>query len=74
MGISLETAQAHLNKWLEADLKVANGQRYEIDGMSLTQTDADLITQKINYWQSIVNRLLSGRRGKRVMRIVPRDL
>ncbi|RLC36588.1 hypothetical protein DRH27_05000 [Candidatus Falkowbacteria bacterium] len=56
--MNLTEAQAILNKWIAADTATQKGQSYSIDGLSLTRTDADQITNKIDYWQSKVNELI----------------
>lgn len=72
-GINLEQAQAQLNAWLEADLKVAGGQSYEIAGRKLTRANAAEITNKIDYWNNKVQSLSQGAAGRsraRTMRVV----
>ena len=72
-GITLEQAQAQLAAWLEADLKVASGQSYEIAGRKLTRANAAEITNKIDYWNNKVQSLSqSGRGGGRARTIVMR--
>lgn len=72
-GITLETAQAQLDRWVAADAAVSESQSYSIAGRSLTRADAGEITEKIKYWQRQVARLsnASSRRG-RVSYVVPR--
>lgn len=62
-GMSLETAEAHLAAWLNADMRVAEGQSWSIAGRSLTRADAEQITAKIAYWQGKVTALKNGRTG-----------
>jgi hypothetical protein len=65
--ISLATAEAHLAKWLEADLALADGQSYSIAGRGVTRAET---TDKIKYWSEIVSRLRSnGGRGGVRMRV-----
>lgn len=76
-GITLETAQRHLDAWLEADEAVTTGQSYTIGSRTLTRANATEITNKIKYWSDKVAQLeniaKNGGRNK-VRRVVPRDL
>lgn len=72
-AISLATAQAHLEKWVEADAAVASNQSYAIAGRSLTRADAAEITAKIQFWEAKVNRLQRASSGRsRISYGVPR--
>lgn len=76
-GITLETAQKHLDAWLEAELTVTTGQSYTIGSRVLTRANLTEIRNEIDYWNKKVIALdnmkkASGR--NRVRRIVPRDL
>lgn len=73
-GWTLETAQEHLNTWLEASKAVATGQSYRIGTRSLERANLKEIQEQILFWRNEVARLQSGRTGRRVMRVVPRDL
>jgi len=70
-GITLERAQAHLDSWMEADLKVAGGQAYSIGGRSLTRANAKEIRDNITFWSRQVDRLTGGRSGPRVRGVTP---
>lgn len=76
-GITLEQAQAQLDKWLEASLKVAENQSYRLEsGESirwLTRADAAEIRQQIDFWSAKVRALTpSGAGGRRrVHYVVP---
>lgn len=76
-GITLETAQKHLDAWLEAELAVTTSQSYTIGSRVLTRADLTQIRKEIEYWDGKVNALAvvsaSGGRN-RVKRAVPRDL
>jgi hypothetical protein len=63
MAISLEQAQAQLDAYLEASLKVSTGQEYTIGGRSLRRTDAREIRAQITFWERQVNRLSGGGSG-----------
>lgn len=76
-GISKETAQKHLDAWLEAEMVITTGQSYTIGSRSLTRANLTEIRNAIEYWsgkvQAIENAEKSGGRN-RVRRVVPRDL
>lgn len=76
-GITLETAQRHLDAWLEAELAVTNAQSYTIGSRTMTKADLGEIRRAIEYWQGKVatleNVAKTGGRN-RVRRFVPRDL
>lgn len=76
-GITLETAQRHLDAWLEAELTVKNGQSYTIGSRVLTRANLTEIRNEIDYWNTKVialdNVKKTGGRN-RVRRVVPRDL
>lgn len=76
-GITLETAQKHLDAWLEAELTVTTGQSYTIGSRVLTRANLTEIRNAIDYWNKKVialdNVAKAGGRN-RVRRVVPRDL
>lgn len=57
MTMTVTIAQTHLDAWLAADLAVAKGQSYSIQGRSLSRVDAETIKSQIAYWQGVVNSL-----------------
>lgn len=65
-----------LSTWLAAEVGVAKGQSYSIEGMSVTRADLRTIAERVKYWRTEVDRLLSsgGSTGPRVRRVIPRDL
>lgn len=76
-GITLETAQKHLDAWIEAELSVINGQSYTIGTRTLNRASLSDIRNQINYWRNMVSKLTNTakRKGRnRVIRVVPRDL
>lgn len=76
-GITLETAQAHLDAWIEAELSVVNGQSYTIGTRTLQRANLSEIRNQITYWNGMVSKLTNIANGKgrnRVIRVVPRDL
>ncbi|MCZ8520137.1 MULTISPECIES: DUF6148 family protein [Paenibacillus] len=75
MAWTLETAQTHLNAWLEAELAVSAGQSYRIGTRQLERANLAEIREQLYFWRREVEQLQSGRKGgARVRRIVPRDL
>lgn len=76
-GITMETAQKHLDVWLEAEMAVATGQSYVIGSRTLTRANLTEIRNTIDYWNSKIaameNQRKTGGRN-RVRRVVPRDL
>lgn len=76
-GITLKTAQKHLDAWLEAEMTVTTGQSYTIGSRTLTRANLTEIRNAIDYWNGKVNQLenvqQTGGRN-RVRRVVPRDL
>lgn len=76
-GITLETAQRHLDTWLEAEAAVASAQSYTIGSRTMTKANLAEIRRTIDYWNKKVIELENARkRGgrNRVYRAVPRDL
>lgn len=72
-GITLVRAEELLALWIAADKAVATGQSYSIGGRSLTRANAEEITKKINYYNSLIAQLSRGGSAS-VTRVVPRDL
>lgn len=74
MPVDLTTAQAMLDKWLEAEAAVAINQAYEVAGTKVTRANLDLISQRIDYWRAQVSRFENGGDGSiRCRRSVPVD-
>lgn len=74
-GISLATAQAQLDTWIQAETKVAAGQAYQIGQRSLKRADLQYIAERIRYWNQMVISLTrnGGRQGIGVSFAVPTD-
>jgi len=51
MSITTTTAQTALDAWISADLAVAKGQSYSMNGRSLTMSNAKEIREQIQYWE-----------------------
>jgi len=75
--MTTETATAHLDVWLAADLAVSQGQSYSINvagsTRQLSRADTAEIRKNIDYWEAKIARLTHGRKGLRVRLVVPRD-
>lgn len=70
-GITLAVAQARLEAYLAAELKVLEGQSYEIGGRRLTRADLSEIRAGVDAWNARVQ-ALGGRAAGRARAIVPR--
>lgn len=51
MTITLQTAQQALSAWIKADLAVAKGQSYSMNGRSITLANIREIREQITYWE-----------------------
>ncbi len=51
MALTLTQAQTALDAWIAADLAVAKGQSYTMNGRSLTLANANEIREQIQYWE-----------------------
>ena len=51
MALTLTQAQTALDAWIAADLAVAKGQSYSMNGRSLTLANAKEIREQIQYWE-----------------------
>ena len=51
MSITTTTAQTALDALIAADLAVAKGQSYSMNGRSLTMSNAKEIREQIQYWE-----------------------
>jgi hypothetical protein len=64
MGLTLSQAQAALNAWIAADLAVAKGQSYSMNGRSLTLANTREIREQIQYWERRVATLESANQNQ----------
>lgn len=71
--MTLERARIHLDAWYKAELSVSTGQSYSIGSRSLTRANLPEIGKQIVYWENKVKEL-SGKKRRKAMRYVPRDL
>ena len=51
MSITSTQAQTALDAWIAADLAVAKGQSYSMNGRSLTLANSKEIREQIQYWE-----------------------
>ena len=51
MSITLQIAKDALTAWIKADLSVAKGQSYSMNGRSLTLANIREIREQIHYWE-----------------------
>lgn len=51
MPLTLSQAQTALEAWIAADLAVAKGQSYSMNGRSLTLVNVKEIREQIQYWE-----------------------
>ncbi len=51
MTLTLQQAQTALDAWIAADLAVAKGQSYSMNGRSLTLANVKEIREQIQYWE-----------------------
>ena len=75
-GITLDTAQKHLDQWLEAELAVTSNQSYQIGNRNLTRANLQDIRKEIEYWDAKVKELAMKENGggrTRIYTVVPRD-
>lgn len=59
MSITLSQAQTALDAWVAADLAVAKGQSYSMNGRSLTLANVKEIREQIQYWERRIMSLSS---------------
>ena len=51
MSLTLQQAQTALDAWIAADIAVAKGQSYSMNGRSLTLANVKEIREQIQYWE-----------------------
>jgi hypothetical protein len=62
--VTLTHAKAALDAWLAADLAVAKGQSYSMNGRSLTLANSREIREQIQYWERRVATLESANQNQ----------
>lgn len=73
MSWDLQTAQTHLQAWLEAELAVATSQSYRMGTKYLQRADLKHIHNQIKFWRNEVLKLQTGSKGRRVRQVIPWD-
>lgn len=66
MSITLQTAQDALAAWIKADLSVAKGQSYSMNGRTLTLASIREIREQILYWERRVAALSSTKQNSSI--------
>jgi hypothetical protein len=51
MSITLQIAKDALTAWIKADLSVAKGQSYSMNGRTLTLANIREIREQLHYWE-----------------------
>lgn len=64
MPLTLQQAQTALDAWIAADLAVAKGQSYSMNGRSLTLANTREIREQIQYWERRVATLESANQNQ----------
>ena len=64
MAVTPTHAKAALDAWLAADLAVAKGQSYSMNGRSLTLANSREIREQIQYWERRVATLESANQNQ----------
>lgn len=73
----IEKARARLDAYYDAELKVLEGQEYQIGKRSLTRADLGEIRKAIKELESLITSLearAAGRGKRKAFSIIPRDL
>lgn len=74
---SKELCRQRLKIWLDAEAAIATGQRYQIEGRSLTRADLYDVRKQIEYWAGKLAEAEAEEQGGgyiRAYHIVPRDV
>ena len=69
-GIDLTTAETKLALWLDAEAKLAVGQRVQLGDRVLWRSDLEQVRGQIEYWQGWVTRLSNRASGISLARAV----
>lgn len=71
MIFTVEQCRQHLEMWLLAEEKVAQGQSYTIGNRTLTRVNANEIQRNIEIWADRLERA-QGSNSPKIIRFVPR--
>lgn len=64
MALTVMQAQTALDAWIAADLAVARGQSYSMNGRSLTLANTREIREQIQYWERRVATMQSANQNQ----------
>ena len=67
MSITLQIAKDALTAWIKADLSVAKGQSYSMNGRTLTLANIREIREQIHYWERRVIALSNIKNGSNII-------
>lgn len=70
-GITLTQAEAKLTTWLDAEDKIAQGQKYTIGQRTLERADLKEVREQIRFWDGKVKELARGSSGMRIRGATP---
>lgn len=73
LALALAEAQTMYAAYILAEQAVLTGKSYTIGGRQLSRENLEEIRAGRKEWKDTLDRLECGRRGPRVMRVVPRD-
>lgn len=48
--MKIDEIRAHVERWQAADLAIAKGKSYTIDGLTYTRQDAEAVRAQLDYW------------------------
>lgn len=74
---SKKICEQKLKTWLEAEERIATGQRYQIGTRMLTRADLKEVRAEMEYWAGRLAEAEAEEKGggrNRMYRVVPRDL
>jgi len=74
MAFTLAVIQQRLSMWLEAEEMIAKGQSYTMDNRKLERANLAEVRDQIKFWQMEEQKAIRIERGRRALRIVPRDI
>lgn len=74
MAFTLTVIQQRLAMWLEAEEMIAKGQSYTMDNRKLERANLAEVREQIRFWQIEEQKAIRIERGRRALRIVPRDI
>lgn len=69
-AITLETAQAKLTLWLNAEEQLALGQSVAFEGRTLQRANLAEVRDQISYWEERVNRACRGTGRTSIQRVI----